>query len=229
VPPLEAFWLGRVAYRDAASLMDAVASARTTGARADTLLLLEHDHVYTLGRRGQRSDILVAPVLLERRNVDVVETDRGGLVTYHGPGQLVGYPILDLGPSASAPVYVAALERALIQLLAGFGVTATTIEGLRGVWVNDAKIAAIGVHLSNGITTHGFALNVDPDLDMFGGIVPCGISDRRVTSLREVTGARIPLTLLAKRAARALASGLDRELRWPHPDRLTELRAATHA
>jgi lipoyl(octanoyl) transferase len=223
VPPLEAFWLGRVAYRDASALMGAVAAARAAAEIADTLLLLEHDHVYTLGRRGQRADILIEPAMLERRGIDVVDTDRGGLVTYHGPGQLVAYPVLDLGPTASATTYVAALERALIEVLAGFGITASTIEGLRGVWVDDAKIAAIGVHLSNGITTHGFALNVDPELELFGGIVPCGITDKRVTSTREVTGARIPISLIAKRAARALAAALDRDLHWPHPDRLRAL------
>lgn len=227
MPSLEAFWLGRVPYRQAAALMASVAAARHAGA-ADTLLLLEHDHVYTLGRRGERSDILVEPAMLERRGIDIVETDRGGLVTYHGPGQLVAYPVLDLGPTASAAAYVAQLEAAIVDVLAGFGVAATTIEGLRGVWVGDAKIAAIGVHLSAGITSHGLALNVDPELELFGGIVPCGITDKRVTSLREVTGARIPLTLIAKRLARSLSAALERDLRWPHPDRLRDLEAAAH-
>lgn len=223
MPSLEAFWLGRFPYRDASGLMGAVAGARAAGERPDTLLLLEHDHVYTLGRRGERTDVLLEPAMLDRNGIEIVETDRGGLVTYHGPGQLIGYPILDLGPNGSAAAYVAALERAVIELLAGFGIEATTIEGLRGVWVGGEKIAAIGVHVSNGITTHGFALNVDPDLRLFQGIVPCGISDRGVTSMRAVTGAKVPLTLVAKRAARTLANVLDRELQWPHPDRLREL------
>lgn len=218
--PLAAFWLGRVPYAPTIARMERLAADRAAGSSPDTLLLLEHDEVFTLGRRGSEADILMEPALLKARGVSVEHADRGGLVTYHGPGQLVGYPILDLGANASAATYVASLERAIITFLAGFGVTATTIEGLRGVWVNDAKIAAIGVHLAAGITTHGFAINLDPDLAMFKGIVPCGINDRGVTSLREVTGAPIPMTLAAKRMARTLAAELGRDLRWPHPSTL---------
>lgn len=221
---MQAFWLGRVRYAEASAMMQSLASARAQGAVLDTLLLLEHDHVFTLGRRGQTADILLDTATLAKDNIDVVETDRGGLVTYHGPGQLVGYPILDLGPNASPASYVASLERAIIQTLAGFGIEAKTIEGLRGVWVGDSKIAAIGVHVSAGITTHGFALNLDPDLSKFSGIVPCGISDKSVTSIKELTGSVVPLTLVAKRAARALADSLDKELNWPGPSELDPFR-----
>lgn len=220
VTPLAAFWLGRAAYTPTLERMQRIAARRADGSAPDTLLLLEHDQVYTLGRRGSEADILLEAALLESRGVEVAHTDRGGLVTYHGPGQLVAYPILDLGPNASAATYVAQLERAVIAFLAGFGIEAMTIEGLRGVWVGDRKVAAIGVHLAGGVSTHGVAINLDPDLSMFAGIVPCGISDRGVTSVREATGARIPLTLAAKRFARTLAAELDRELTWPHPTTL---------
>lgn len=218
--PLAAFWLGRVPYAPTAARMDRLAGDRAAGRIGDTLLLLEHAEVFTLGRRGEESDILMERSLLAARGIEVAHTDRGGLVTYHGPGQLVGYPILDLGPNASPASYVATLERAIISFCAGFGVAATTIEGLRGVWVDDRKIAAIGVHVANGITTHGFAINLDPDLTMFQAIVPCGISDRGVTSLREAAGSPVPMTLAAKRMARILAAELEAELHWPHPSTL---------
>jgi lipoyl(octanoyl) transferase len=124
---------------------------------------------------------------------------------------------VDLGASGDLVGYVRRLERALIALAADFGVRATTIEGLTGVWVGDAKIGAIGVHVSRGITTHGFAFNVEPDLDAFNGIVPCGIVDKSVTSLAALSGRRVPMSLVFKRAGEQLATALDRELRWRHP------------
>lgn len=220
--PLAAFWLGRVAYQPTLERMQRLAQARRQDTIHDTLLLLEHEDVYTLGRRGSEDDIVAEPAMLQRRGVEIAHTDRGGLVTYHGPGQLVAYPILDLGTDGSPPAYVSKLERAIISLLAGFGVEASTVDGLRGVWVGDEKIAAIGIHISGGITTHGVAINLDPDLKMFEGIVPCGIPDRGVTSIARLTGAKIPTTLAAKRFARALASELSFDLRWPHPADLME-------
>ena len=154
------------------------------GGRPDTLLLVEHPHVYALGRRGVEGDILVGAAELARLGVEVHHTDRGGEVTYHGPGQLVGYPILNLRRWGGGPLkYVRALERTLIETLAEFGVSAESEGRPTGVWVEDRKIAAIGVKVSRRVTTHGFALNVCPDLSYFDHIVPCGMPGSRVTSL----------------------------------------------
>lgn len=215
--PLAAVWLGRVAYEPGRVLQEAVAARRATGLVPDTLLLLEHDSVYTLGRRATEEEILLDAATLAARGIEVAHTDRGGRVTYHGPGQLIGYPIVDLGASTDLIGYVRAIERALIATAADFGVEAGTIEGLRGVWTGNAKLAAIGVHVSRGITTHGFALNVDPDLDAFNGIIPCGIVDRGVTSLTALTGATPDLEDVAARAAHRLAESLSRALRLVEP------------
>src|SRR5438067_5335317 len=171
-------WLGRVHYRDAHALQHGLRERSAD----DHLLLLEHPHVYTLGVRAKREHVLVDPASV---GAELVETDRGGDVTYHGPGQLVGYPILSvpMGPSTT-PGYVHALEQVIIDALSDVGLPgAARVDGYPGVWVEDRKICAIGVRLSRGRTMHGFALNVSPDLSMFGHIVPCGIADRAVTSL----------------------------------------------
>ena len=150
------------------------------------LLLLQHPHVYTLGRRGSETDILVSSDALTELAAGVYHTDRGGEATYHGPGQLVGYPILDLRAAGLGPLaYVRALERIIISTLAELGVHAASEDRPTGVWVGDAKIAAIGVRVSRGVTMHGFALNVNPDLSYFNHIVPCGMPDASVTSIAE--------------------------------------------
>ncbi|MGZ8763350.1 MAG: lipoyl(octanoyl) transferase LipB, partial [Acidimicrobiia bacterium] len=150
----------------------------------DSLLLLEHPHVYTLGTRADPAHVLVPPASV---GAELVQTDRGGDVTYHGPGQLVGYPIVSLAAwragSYDVVAYVRRLETVLIEALVELGVAAERDPGYTGVWVDGAKIAAIGVRVARGRTRHGFALNVDPDLTMFDRIVPCGIPDRSVTSL----------------------------------------------
>lgn len=153
------------------------------------LLLLEHPHVYTLGRRGRESDILVPAEKLEELGTEVHFIDRGGEVTYHGPGQLVGYPIVNLRRWRGGPLkYVQTLEQALITTLADFGIRAESAERPTGVWVGDAKIAAIGVRISRGVTMHGFALNVAPNLSYFGHIVPCGLPGASVTSMARELG-----------------------------------------
>ncbi|MGH2728829.1 MAG: lipoyl(octanoyl) transferase LipB [Actinomycetota bacterium] len=189
---LLATWLGRVPYRPAFELQQIVAQLRAEKKLPDTLLLLEHDHVYTLGRRAPEEEILLDAEALAERGVAVERTDRGGRVTYHGPGQLVGYPIVQL-QTADLVGYVRALERAMIAVAADAGVDAGTIEGLTGIWAGERKLGAIGVHVSRGITTHGFAINVNTDLSMFNGIVPCGIVDRGVTSLAELLGREVPM------------------------------------
>jgi lipoyl(octanoyl) transferase len=207
VRTLLACWLGRVPYRPALELQRIVAGLRAEEKLPDTLLLLEHDPVYTLGRRASEAEVLLDPETLRARGIAVERTDRGGRVTYHGPGQLVGYPIVRLG-SGDLVGYVRALERAMIAIAEDAGVRATTVEGLTGVWVGDRKLGAIGIHVSRGITTHGFALNVSTDLAMFNGIVPCGIVDRGVTSLAEVLGRPVPMEEVVASAMRRVGEAL---------------------
>ncbi len=196
--------LGLVPYRDAWDIQLRMHSEVAEGRRPDALLLVEHPHVYTLGRRGQEDDILVDSAELARLGVEVHHTDRGGEVTYHGPGQLVGYPILNLRRWGGGPLkYVRTLERVLIETLAELGVSAESEGHPTGVWVGDRKIAAIGVKVSRRTTTHGFALNVCPDLSYFGHIVPCGMPESRVTSLslelgREVTVGEVAAVLVER-------------------------------
>jgi lipoate-protein ligase B len=164
--------------------------------QANALLLLEHPPVYTRGRLGRSDQILLAPDELAQRGIRVVETDRGGQVTYHGPGQLVAYPVVDLRGWGGPLKYVRTLEQIIIETLADFEISAGTVEKLTGVWVGDAKIAAIGVKISRGVAYHGFALNVNTDLSYFDHIVPCGICDRTATSMAQLLGARVDVEMV---------------------------------
>jgi lipoyl(octanoyl) transferase len=189
--------LGRVDYATALKLQQTLVDLRKGGQVTDTLLLLEHPPVITLGRNAKRSNVLVSEDQLARAGVEICECDRGGDVTYHGPGQLVGYPIFDLrgfAPRIGAVDFVRKLEEVLIRTCADFGVATHRVQGMTGVWTlwNEAKIAAIGVHISRGVTSHGFALNVSTDLDHFKLIVPCGIGDKPVTSLGRALAAAYP-------------------------------------
>jgi lipoyl(octanoyl) transferase len=181
--------LGRVEYQDGLALQAQMARARRAGTVPDVLLLLEHPPTVTLGRGARAANILASPEQLARAGVGMFETDRGGDVTYHGPGQLVGYPILDLaGPRADVRAYVRSVEEGLIRALASFGLTAGRLPRWPGVWLGEEgvdarKIAAIGVHIARWITTHGFALNVAPSLEDFQLIIPCGIEEAGVTSM----------------------------------------------
>ncbi len=190
------------------------------------LLLLQHPHIYTLGRRGSDADILVSTADLKRLDADVYRTDRGGEVTYHGPGQLVGYPILNLRATGLGPLaYVRALERIIISTLAELGIDSTAEDKPTGVWVDDAKIAAIGVRVSRGVTMHGFALNVNPDLSYFKHIVPCGLTDANVTSI-------VDLGVIAKMGdvTKILAAAFARTLAFsPRPTTLESLPASAPA
>jgi lipoyl(octanoyl) transferase len=198
-------WLGRTGYREALALQQAAArtlkDAQFPGTAAEErLFLLEHPPVITLGRNAHDTDVLAGRERLEALGVTIETTDRGGQVTYHGPGQLVGYPILDLHPDRrDVARYLRDLEEALIRTLASYGIAASRSAGMTGVWVGDRKIAALGVHLSRWVTTHGFALNVTTDLDHFGLIVPCGIRTRGVTSMARVLGRDVPLEEVAAR------------------------------
>src|SRR5947209_4035068 len=175
--------LGRVPYEQAWALQRRVADERRAGLIADTLVLLEHPHTYTIGRSGTRDHVYLTEAELAARGITCLEVDRGGDVTYHGPGQLVGYPILDLGPKPDVGFYLRNLEGCLIDALADFGISAGRLSGYTGVWIGDRKIAAIGIKVSQGVTTHGFALNVSTDLSLFTHILACGIPDKGVTSM----------------------------------------------
>ncbi|MCE2543123.1 MAG: lipoyl(octanoyl) transferase LipB [Acidobacteria bacterium] len=187
---------GLVSYSDALALQQELVAARQANRIPDTLLLLQHPHVVTLGAsaRQERTNVLVSPRELADRGVELHEAPRGGDVTYHGPGQLVGYPILDLRPDrCDVHRYVRDLESVLIGAARAFGIMAERCSGLTGVWVGNDKLAAIGVRLSRWVTSHGFALNVDTDLDYFTLIRPCGIHGRGVTSIAALT--RQPVTV----------------------------------
>ena len=205
--------LGRVGYADGLALQRALVEDRRAGRVDDLLLLLEHPHVLTLGVRGDRgrTHILASPDLLDSRGVEVHETGRGGDITYHGPGQIVGYPILDLRPDrCDVHRYVRDLEEVLIRVAADFGVAASRVEGLTGVWVGRDKLAAIGVRIARWITSHGFALNVSTDLDYFDLIVPCGIADRGVTSLARLLGRPVDRGSVEDRIVGHFAAVFDR-------------------
>jgi lipoyl(octanoyl) transferase len=213
--PLHWDFLGRVPYREAVELQLAVREAVKRGEGPERLLLLEHPPVFTLGRNASAADILAGPEWLAARGIAVEECDRGGQVTYHGPGQLVGYPILNLSPDRrDIRRYVSDLQETLIRTLADDGVGATRRDGQAfvGVWAGEDKIASIGVHLSRWVTTHGFALNVTADLSHFAGIVPCGLRGIGITSIERLTGRRPPLAEVAARYARHFGDVFDREL-----------------
>jgi len=187
-PPIEIREFGRVSYGEALELQTELVSLRRRGEIPDQLLLLEHPHVITAGASSHRDHILLSAEELEARDIQFHSAGRGGDVTYHGPGQLVGYPILCLDPDRrDLHRYLRDLEEVLIQTLGHFGIEATREEGFTGVWASGGKVAAIGVRVSSGwITSHGFALNVDPDLSFFSTIVPCGIHDRPVASMKDL-------------------------------------------
>lgn len=186
--PLEAHWLGRVPYREALTLQERVHAEVAQGVRPDTLLLLEHDAVITTGRQVVPGNVLIGAERRQELGIDLVETGRGGDVTYHGPGQLVGYPIVALQAPDERDIrgYVHRLEEVLIRTASDFGVVASRIEGLRGIWVGNDKLAAIGIRLVKWVTLHGFAFNVSTDLRDFQHIVPCGLTGRGVTSLDQL-------------------------------------------
>ncbi|CAN5833346.1 lipoyl(octanoyl) transferase LipB [soil metagenome] len=193
--PLEVRRLGAVGYGDALALQAELVRERRAGNIPDTLLLLEHPHVITLGSGAHEENILFTPEECAAEGIEIFEAGRGGDVTYHGPGQLVGYPILDLKPDrCDVHAYLRDLEKMLILVLADFDLAARRLDGLTGVWVGDLKLAAIGVRVSSGwITSHGFALNVGTDLRFFGSIIPCGIRDHGVGSVESVLGRAVEM------------------------------------
>ena len=209
--------LGRLPYAEATALQERLRGLRQAGELPDVLLMLEHPPVLTKGRRTEPSDLPMGESWYELQGIEVTAADRGGRVTYHGPGQLVGYPIVGV---TDVPAYVATLERAMIDSLAAEGIAAQAPAGLTGVWAGNAKIGSIGVHVSRGVTTHGFAINVDCDLQPFEWIVPCGLDHVRMTSVLRETGRAGRMRCLRKEVAYRVAAGLERRQRLVSLERL---------
>jgi lipoyl(octanoyl) transferase len=210
--------LGLMSYAEAWGLQKRVVAARKAGAIEDVLLLCEHPHVITQGRNGKRENLLASEHVLRQKGVEFHATDRGGDITYHGPGQIVGYPILNLSEIRRDVVwYVRMLEEAMIRATAEFGITAERVAGKTGIWVGDGgaeeKLAAIGVHISRWVTSHGFAYNVSTDLRYFDLIVPCGIADRKATSLEKLLGRSVKREEIAPRIAKYFGEVFGLELK----------------
>ncbi len=215
--------LGRVPYETALHLQQTLLQLRKADRIGNTLLLLEHPPVITLGRNAQLDNVLASPELLAQRGVELFEIDRGGDVTFHGPGQLVAYPIFDLRsfePKVGAVEFVRRLEEVLIRTCGDFGIGAQRIKGMTGVWTYalrnkpEAKIAAIGVHISRGVTTHGFALNTNTDLDYFDLIVPCGLTGKAVTSMEQELQKPLNVDEVATAASRNFGRVFQSQMLW---------------
>jgi lipoate-protein ligase B len=219
--------LGLAGYLPAWELQRQVVAARKAGAIPDVLLLCEHPHVITLGRNGKREHLHASEPLLRQMGVEFHATDRGGDITYHGPGQLVGYPILNLaGIRRDVEWYVRQLEEVMIRATSDFGLEARRVPGRTGIWVDAAgaeeKLAAIGVHISRWVTSHGFAYNVATDLRYFDLIVPCGIADRRPTSLERALGRGVTVTEVAPRLVERFGEVLGLQMQAVAPEELSE-------
>jgi lipoyl(octanoyl) transferase len=210
--PLQVRRLGLVPYADGLELQRRLVEERKADRIPDTLLLLQHPHVLTIGvKKDGRAHILASPDRLASLGVDVFETGRGGDVTYHGPGQLVGYPIFDLNPDRrDVHLYVRDLEEVMIRVCADYGLMAGRVKGLSGAWMDDEKIGAIGVRISRWVTSHGFAFNVTTDIDFFNLIVPCGIADKGVTSLASKLGRTVHLDEVEDRFVAHFSSVFER-------------------
>ena len=205
--------LGRVSYARGLEIQESLVAERQAGRANDLLLLLEHDPVFTLGRNARRENMLFPAAALRERGFDVFETGRGGDVTYHGPGQVVGYPVIDLSPDRrDVHRYVRDLEEVMIRACADHGVEAGRAPGLTGTWVGRDKIGAIGVRIARWVTSHGFALNVATDLAAFDLIVPCGIRGRGVTSLERLLGRQVSIDEVVDRLARHFADVFGRAI-----------------
>ena len=217
---LTASWFDRVDYPAAWAWQKELFLARLEGERNDSLMLLEHPPTYTLGRRADSSDLVYGETEMAAQGIGLYNVDRGGRATYHGPGQLVGYPILRLGERYDVLSYLRMLEDVVIATAADLGVEARRDPEHTGVWVGTNKIGAIGVKITRGITMHGFAFNVTTDLSMFQGIVPCGIQDRWVTSVANETGVAHDVKDVGAIAAKHLAETFGRRLSWADPSSL---------
>jgi lipoate-protein ligase B len=225
------YWLGRIPYRDAWELQRSLVDGVRAGDLPDTLLLLEHPHVFTIGRSGTGEHLLWDQDECRRREVEVIWSDRGGDATYHGPGQLVGYPILDVRRLGhDILTYLRTLESSLISYLAELGIESEPGgAGLTGVWSGGEKVAAIGVKMNHSVVSHGFALNLTTDLEYFDGIVPCGLVGKRATSVEKLGAGRIETEAAAHAYASSFAKAFGVELAWAQRQELAELPAAEPA
>lgn len=211
--PLAVRRCGRLSYADGLELQAKLVTARQAGEIPDTLLLLEHEPVFTLGRNARRENVLSTEDALRARGFEIFETGRGGDVTYHGPGQLVGYPILDLSPDRQdVHRYVRDLEEVMVRTCGDYGIAAERVAGLTGTWVGLDKIGAIGVRIARWVTSHGFAFNVGTNLSAFALIVPCGIRGRGVTSLELLLGRNVPMDDVMDSVRGHFAAVFDREV-----------------
>ena len=211
---IRSFWLGSVPYGEAWDVQKALVEEVRAGG-PDTLLLLEHPHVFTMGTRGSEENVLWDRSERRRRGIEIVWADRGGDVTYHGPGQLTGYPIVDLARhGGDLLVYLRNLERSLISYLAELGIESASVPGLTGVWHGNEKVAAIGVKKSGMVVSHGFALNLTTDLEYFGGIVPCGLDDKTATSVERLTGRQVGVEEAARAYGRHFETVFGVHLKW---------------
>jgi lipoyl(octanoyl) transferase len=207
---LDVWRLGRIAYADGLELQAQLVRERQAGQIHDTLLLLEHDPVFTLGRNARSENVLLSEAALRARGFAVFDTGRGGDVTYHGPGQLVAYPILDLKPDRQdVHRYVRDLEEVMLRACADYEIAASRVPGLTGCWVGDEKIGAIGVRIARWVTSHGLAFNVNVDLEPFELIVPCGIRNKGVTSLKRLLGRELSFQEAQEKLLRAFAAVFD--------------------
>lgn len=207
---------GIVNYEEGLHLQHERVIARKAGDIPDTLILLEHPPVYTLGRNAKRENILFSPEKIRQLGAEIFETDRGGDVTFHGPGQLVGYPIFDLTQhKRDLSWYMNSLEEVFIRVAGEFGIRAGRTQGARGVWVGNDKLVAMGVHVSRWVTSHGFAFNVNTDLRFFDWIVPCGLRGKGVTSLEKLLGRRVPMEMVTECVIRHFSSVFGMEMKWP--------------
>ncbi|MCL1598706.1 MAG: lipoyl synthase, partial [Actinomycetia bacterium] len=215
IPTLRTRWLGRVTYAEAWDLQRAIWEGRVSGRTDDDyVLLLEHPHTYTVGRNGDGSNLTIPRSRLNEIGATILDVDRGGDITYHGPGQLVGYPIVSVPPYGDGfdvVGHVRRIEAVLISTLGDLGVEAWAEDGFTGVWTESGKVAAIGVRVSRGVATHGFALNVDPAMEYFDNIVPCGITDRPVTSISEILGRKVSIEEVVERLVRHVGDLSQRE------------------
>ncbi|HEX5660091.1 MAG TPA: lipoyl(octanoyl) transferase LipB [Polyangiales bacterium] len=210
---LTAHRLGRIPYADAHALQERLVEARKAGHIGDVMLLLEHPKVITMGRAAKAEHVLLDSEHLSQGGYEYFETGRGGDVTFHGPGQLVAYPIVDLAPERQdVRRYVKDLEETMIRVCADYGIEATRSDGFNGTWVGERKVGAVGVRISRWITMHGFALNVNTQLSDFSAIVACGIRGRGVTSLQELVGKSVDMREVETRAAEHFAARLDAKL-----------------
>jgi lipoyl(octanoyl) transferase len=209
--------LGLIPYQEGVALQERLRARRQAGEIPDALLLLEHPPVYTKGRRAEAADLPMGEDWYLLQGIEVRDSDRGGRVTYHGPGQLVGYPIMEI---QDVPAYVHTMERAIVEALAEEGIEAEVRGGETGVWAGDRKIGSIGVHVSRGVTTHGFAVNVDNDLQPFEWIVPCGLDHVRMTSVSRETGRAPALDCFRRRMAYRFAEAFGRRQRLVSASRL---------